>query len=64
MRGYKKTSEEYRDEAKTKAFASLAGHRFHMFGHWAETWVLMNKLCRFRKPNPFNKLVELARKMK
>jgi len=64
MKGYKKTPEEYREEAKKKAFDSLAGYKFYMFGYWAATWVQMNKLCRIREINPFNQLVDLARKLK
>lgn len=64
MKGYKKTPEEYREEARAKAFASLAGYKFYMFGYWASQWVQMNKLCRVRKDNPFNDLVELAKKSK
>jgi len=72
MKGYKKkaeeyreeANEEYREEAKKKAFNSLAIYKFYMFGYWATTWVQMNKLCRVREPNPFNDLVDLAKKLK
>ena len=64
MRGYKKNPEEYREEAKRKAFASLARYKFYMFGYWAAVWVQMNKLCRIREPNPFCGLVDLAKKLK
>lgn len=64
MKGIKKTPEEYRDEAKKKAFDSLSRYKFYMFGYWAATWIQMNKLCRFREINPFNKLVHLAEKIK
>ena len=62
MRGYKKTPEEYRDEAKRKAFDSLARYKFLMFGYHAAMWVHNNKLCRIREPNPFNNLVDFAKK--
>ena len=64
MKGHKKIAEEYRQEAKDKAFDSLARYKFCMFGYWAATWVQMNKLCRIREANPFNDLVDLARKLK
>jgi len=64
MKGYKKTPEDYRQEAEEKAFDSLARYKFYMFGYWATTWVQMNKLCRIREINPFNQLVDLARKLK
>jgi len=64
MKGHKKTAEEYRQEAKDKAFDSLARYKFLMFGYHAAMWVKMNKLCRIRESNPFNDLVDLARKLK
>ena len=64
MRGYKKTPEEYREEARRKALDSLARYKFLMFGYWAAAWVQMNKLCRIREPNPFCRLVDLAKKLK
>ncbi|MBU2249705.1 MAG: hypothetical protein KKD77_23360 [Gammaproteobacteria bacterium] len=60
MRGYRKTPEELREEAYSKALNSLAGYKFYMFGYWAATWVQMNRLSRVRKANPFNPFVELA----
>jgi len=64
MKGYKKTPEEYREEALKKALDSLARYKFYMFGYWASVWVQMNKLSRIRKCNPFVDLVDLAKKIK
>jgi DNA-directed RNA polymerase specialized sigma24 family protein len=60
MRGYKKTAEDLRDEAFSKALNSLARYKFYMFGYWASVWVQMNRLSRIRRANPFNPFVELA----
>jgi len=64
MKGHKKIPEEYRQEARDKAFDSLARYKFYMFGYWAATWVQMNKLCRIRALNPFSDFVDLAKKFK
>ena len=49
-------------EAEAKAWKSLAGYKFYMFGYWAARWVQVNKDGEFRKPNPFKELVLLARR--
>ena len=64
MKGHKKIAEEYRDEAKKKAYDFLSGGRFYMFGYWASVWMQMNKLSRIRKVNPFLGLIDLAKKIK
>lgn len=64
MQGHKKIAEEYRDEARKKAYDSLSRYKFYMFGYWASVWVQMNKLSRVRKINPFCGLVDLAKKVK
>lgn len=51
-----------RDEAKKKAWDSLARYKFAMFGYWASIWVHLNELCPDRQPNPFGDLVKLARR--
>jgi hypothetical protein len=49
-------------EAERKAWKSLAGYKFLMFGYHAAQWVLLNKLdCGFRMKNPFRGLVKVAR---
>jgi hypothetical protein len=54
--------ERERDEAAEKAYKSLAGYKFAMFGYWAGIWVHLNRLCPTRKPNPFRELVKVARR--
>jgi hypothetical protein len=51
-----------RDEALRKAWASLAGYKFFMFGYHAAHWVKLNRLLEGdRQANPFRDLVLLAR---
>jgi len=52
-----------RDQAEEKAWKSLAGYKFYMFGYWAAAWVKYNQLLTppMRKANPFRKLVHAAR---
>ena len=49
-------------EAEAKAWASLAGYKFIMFGYWAAVWVHLNRIGELKRPNPFAPLVSLARK--
>lgn len=49
-------------EAETKAWKSLAGYKFYMFGYWAARWVQVNKDGGFGKPNPFRVCVDMAKK--
>ena len=60
MKGHKKIPEEHREEARERALVALSRSNFLMFGHWAATWVHMNKLSRIRQPNPFSDFVDLA----
>ena len=60
MKGHKKIAEEYRKDAEEKALIALSRSNFLAFGHWAATWVHMNKLSRIRQPNPFSDFVDLA----
>ncbi len=62
MKGHKKIPEEYREEAEEKALVALSRSNFLMFGHWAATWVHMNKLSRLRQENPFVDFAEMALK--
>lgn len=49
-------------EAEAKAWQSLAGYKFWMFGYHAAQWVLLNKIDGGeRMPNPFRLLVHAAR---
>ena len=52
-----------RDQAEEKAWKSLAGYKFSMFGYWAAAWVKYNQLLTqpMRLPNPFKDLVHAAR---
>ena len=60
MKGHKKIAEELREEAREKALVALSRSNFLMFGHWAATWVHMNKLSRIRMPSPFLDFIDLA----
>lgn len=53
-----------KDQAKMKAFQSLAKYKFMMFGYYAALWVTLNRLDTHREPNPFSSLVNLARGMR
>ena len=51
-------------EAEEKAWRSLAGYKFWMFGYHAAQWVLLNRIDTpfgERMANPFRALVQLAR---
>lgn len=50
------------NEAESKAHNSLARYKFMMFGYWAAVWVHLNRVGKFRKPNPFKPYVDLALK--
>ncbi len=55
------TIDEAKQEARKKAFDSLARYKFIMFGYHAALWVTLNKLDTNNEPNPFSSLVNLAR---
>lgn len=48
-------------DAENKAWASLAGYKFYMFGYHAAQWVKLNKLLPKSEPNPFKELVKVAK---
>ena len=50
-------------EAEKKAWRSLAGYKFWMFGYHAAQWVLLNRMlpAPFRRGNPWAVLVKIAR---
>jgi hypothetical protein len=50
-------------DAETKAIDSLSRYKFAMFGYWAGIWVQLNRISGMKRPNPFNKLVNLAKNM-
>ena len=62
------TLERAMEEAQRKAFDSLAGYKFIMFGYHAAQWVQLADLWRQetgkRLPNPFRPLVMKAREVK
>jgi len=45
---------------EAKAWKSLAGYKFYMFGYHAAAWVKLNQLLPEPLPNPFRNLVRLA----
>lgn len=51
--------------AEEKAWKSLAGYKFYMFGYWAAAWVKYNHLlpADMRRPNPFKGLVKVAKEV-
>lgn len=49
------------NEAEGKAWESLARYKFQMFGYWAAIWVHLNRIGKFKQPNPFRVLVNGAR---
>lgn len=49
------------DAAEAKAWDALARYKFMMFGYWAAIWVHQNRVGRFRRPNPWLQLVQVAR---
>lgn len=49
--------------AERKAWAALGRYKFWMFGYWAGIWVHLNRVSGLKRPNPFRKLVETARKV-
>ena len=49
--------------AERDAWKNLARYKFWMFGYFAARWVYLNRLIGGRRPNPFKRLVLLARDM-
>jgi hypothetical protein len=47
--------------AERKAWMSLAGYKFWMFGYHAAQWVLLKSLLPIHVRNPFASLVRLAK---
>ena len=52
-----------RDRARADALKNLARYKFSNFGYHAARWVTLNALIGDRQPDPFGRLVDLAREM-
>lgn len=50
-------------DAEVKAWKSLAGYKFYMFGYWAAAWVKYNQLLpkELRDKSPFRDLVDMGK---
>lgn len=46
--------------AERKAWLSLAGYKFWMFGYHAAQWVMLKAMMPHHVRNPFKQLVQLA----
>ena len=57
-----KTIEDELCEAEIKAWKALARYKFWMFGYWGAIWVHLNRISGEKRPNPFKKLVGVAKK--
>lgn len=51
------------EEAEREAWDSLTRYKFQMFGYWAAAWMHLNRVGRFKKPNPFRSVVAEARRV-
>ena len=49
-------------DAEIKAWESLSGYKFIMFGYHASRWVAYRSLLGEKLPNPFRPLVDMAQK--
>jgi hypothetical protein len=49
--------------AESEAWAALGRYKFQMFGYWAAIWVHLNRIGGFKQPNPFRRVVKLAREV-
>jgi len=49
-------------EAEVKAWDALSRYKFNMFGYWSAIWVHLNHLSGWKLPNPWKKLVGVAKK--
>ena len=49
-------------DAEHRAWESLSGYKFWMFGYHAARWVGLNQLCPQKSANPFRDLVAVARR--
>lgn len=51
------------DQAERDAWKNLARYKFWMFGYFAARWVFLNRVLAAKRPNPFKRLVQVARSM-
>lgn len=49
------------DEAEAKAWDALSRYKFQMFGYWSAIWVHLNRISGANRPNPWGRLVQIAR---
>jgi len=49
------------DAAEREAWKALARYKFWMFGYFAARWVFLNRMLGAKRPNPFKRLVAMAR---
>lgn len=49
-------------EAEAKAWDALSRYKFWMFGYWSAIWVHLNHLAGLKLPNPWKKIVGIAKK--
>ena len=49
------------DRAERDAWKNLARYKFWNFGYYAARWVFLNRILGAKRPNPFKRLVLLAR---
>lgn len=50
-------------QAERDAWKNLGRYKFWMFGYFAARWVYLNRLIGGKRPNPFKRLVLLAREV-
>jgi hypothetical protein len=51
------------EEAEKKAWLSLAGYKFVMFGYWCGQWVLLKTVLGTHRTNPFASACRLAQEV-
>jgi hypothetical protein len=51
------------DEAARKAIDALARYKFWTFAYNAAWWVKLNRLAEAKRPNPFRRIVLVAKDM-
>ena len=52
---------EHKQEALERAIDSLSRYKFMLFGYWSGVWVHLNQIDTNKEPNPFKRLVAVAR---
>lgn len=51
------------DKAERDAWKNLARYKFWQFGYYAARWVYVNHVTKSKRPNPFRRLVVVAREV-